>query len=176
MSGPGKPTNSFVKAVFGSIMLAAISVGCVERTATFAFHQPIPLGLITLAVTGWQDVPLNHPPLSSLDAPPGEKAIAVFIRWEGLDDYSESDKNYFVDSFLPRRLTITDSDGYDASCRHAMPRYLYEASWPLATDNAAPREWVLICRVWVDCQGYRLKVKHPQPREANFDVAMVVLD
>jgi branched-chain amino acid transport system permease protein len=48
----------------------------------------IPLGILTLTVTDWEEVPAAHAPLSSLSTPAGEKSIAAFVRWKGLEAYS----------------------------------------------------------------------------------------
>jgi hypothetical protein len=176
MRRPGAHTRTFAEAGSACLVLAAMALGCgsgAERSATFAIKQEIPLGIISVTVMGWEEVPQIHPPFHSLDAPAGEKAIAVFARWRGLDEYAERDQGHFVESFLQHRLKIIDSEGYEASAINAMPRALYDS---FEMRGLAPRDWVVIYHVWVDSQGYTLQVRHPDPGEEDFHVAVVPLD
>jgi hypothetical protein len=168
--------RNFAEASFRSLLLAATVLGCgsgAERSATFATKQEIPLGIIRVAIAGWEEVPAVHPPFKSLDPPAGEKAIAVFARWRGLDEYYEPDQRHFVESFLQHRLKLFDSEGYEASAIVALPRALYDS---FEMRSAAPRDWAVIYNVWVDSQGYYLQVEHPDPGEEDFHVAVVSLD
>jgi len=176
MRGPAAPTLAFAELGFACLLLAAMVPGCgsgAEPSATFAMKQEIPLGILSVAVMGWEEVPRIHPPLVSLDAPAGEKAIAVFARWRGLDEYGETDQGHFVESFLQHRSKLIDSEGYEASAITALPKALYDSS---EMRGFAPRDWVVIYHVWVDSQGYTLQVRHPDPGEEDFHVAVVSLD
>jgi hypothetical protein len=164
------------EASLACLLLAALALGCesgAERSATFAMKQEIPLGIIAVTIMDWEEVGQIHPPLSSLDAPEGEKSVAVFVRWRGLDEYAEMDQRQFVESFLEHRLTLIDSEGYEAPGFHAMPKALYHSS---KMRGFAPRDWAVIFHVWVDSQGYVLRVRHPDPGEEDFHVAVVPLD
>ena len=176
MRRPGAHTRTFAEAGSACLVLAAMALGCgsgAERSATFAIKQEIPLGIISVTVMGWEEVPQIHPPFHSLDAPAGEKAIAVFARWRGLDEYAELDQRQFVESFLQHRLKLIDSEGYEASAISALPKALYDS---FEMRDVAPRDWVVIYHVWVDSQGYTVQVRHPDPGEEDFDVASVSLD
>ena len=176
MHGPGAPTRAFAEVGFGCLLLAAMALGCgsgAERSATFTIKQEIPLGILSVTVMGWEEVPQIHPPFHSLDAPSGEKAIAVFARWRGLDEYADLDQRQFVESFLQHRLKLIDSEGYEASAISALPKALYDSS---EMRGLAPRDWVVIYHIWVDSQGYTVQVRHPDPGEEDFDVASVSLD
>jgi hypothetical protein len=165
---------------FGEWALACLAVvfitpGCVpveERSADFALKETIPLGIISVKVNDWEDVPNVHPPLGSLSAPAGEKAVAVFVRWSGLKDYAEHARQNFARAFLERRLTLVDSEGFDYPAFHAMTRDLYRFSGSYST---ASRDWVVIFHTWVDSQGYTLRIRYPDPGEEDFDVAIVQL-
>ncbi|MHC4108912.1 MAG: hypothetical protein ACYSTY_12590, partial [Planctomycetota bacterium] len=107
------------------LLLAALALGCesgAERSATFAMKQEIPLGIIAVTIMDWEEVGQIRASLGSLDAPEGEKSVAVFVRWRGLDEYAEMDQRQFVESFLEHRLTLIDSEGYEAPGFHAMPK------------------------------------------------------
>jgi hypothetical protein len=166
----------FAEASLACLLLAALTLGCesgAERSATFAMKQEIPLGIIAVTIMDWEEVGQIHPPLGSLDAPEGEKSVAVFVRWRGLDEYAEMDQRQFVESFLEHRLTLIDSEGYEAPGFHAMPKALYHSS---KVRGFAPRDWAVIFHVWVDSQEYVLRVRHPDPGEEDFHVAGVPLD
>lgn len=176
MRGPGAPTRAFAKAGSACLLLAALVLGCgngAERSATFTIKQEIPLGIISVAVMGWEEVPQSHPPFRSLDAPAGEKAIAVFTRCRGLDEYAELDKRQFIESFLQHRFKLIDSEGYEAAVISTLPKALYDS---FEMRSPAPGDWVAIYHVWVDSQGYTLQVRHPDPGEEDFHVAVVSLD
>lgn len=169
MRRPARPTPSFASSLFLAIALA----GCAnERAVPFAQGEEIPLRVLSLRVADWETVPPSLPYLSPQRPPEGEKAIAVFVRWEGLEDYSPLDRRIFVESFLGHRLTLSDSDGYAYEAITAMPRDLYYGS---SHDLDAPPDWVAIFHVWIDSGGYSLRVRHPDPGSEDFDVAVVEL-
>jgi hypothetical protein len=144
----------FVEASLVCLLLAALALGCesgAERSASFAMKQEIPLGIIDVTIMGWEEVGQIH----------------------GLDEYAEMDQRRFVELFLGHRLTLIDSEGYEAPGFHAMPKALYHS---LEVRGFAPRDWAVIFHVWIDSQGYVLRVRHPDPGEEDFHVAVVPLD
>jgi hypothetical protein len=155
--------------------LVILCLGCVdavERSASFSLREEISLGIITVEVRGWEEVPNLHAPINSLRAPAGEKAIAVFVRWSGLDDYAEQDRQAFARSFLSNRLRLRDSEGFEVEAIDAMAKGIYHFLGPV---GSAPRDYVVIFHVWVDSEGLTLCLQHPDPQEEGFDVAIVTL-
>ena len=160
------------------IGIAVVTMGCGatdERVAEFQLSQQVPLGILNLAVTGWEEVRRPRVPLGSLTAADGEKPIAVFVRWNGLDGYSEFDRRVFAERFLDGRLRLVDDEGYQYETRNAMPRALYLGRVDLMSNTHAPRDWVVVFHVWVDSHAYTLRVEHPSPGEDDFSVARVSL-
>jgi hypothetical protein len=113
-----------------------------------------------------------HAPISSLRAPAGEKAIAVFVRWDGLASYAERDRQIFAKAFLRDAVRIVDSDGSRYHAINAMTRELYHFS---GYEAAAPRDWVVVFHVDADSRGYTLRLAHPDPGKEAFDVAVIQL-
>jgi len=120
----------------------------------------------------WEEVPQSHAPVSSLDAPEGERAIAVFVYWRGLADYRLEDRRVFVESFLRGRSRVVDSEGYAYVATTAMAKSLY-AYLPGAGPG---QELVVIYHVWVESEGMTLLIEHPEPQEGGFRVAAIPLD
>ena len=174
MSRPETPGHNSGSLRFLWLILLCSAFGCAaqERTASFPLRQSIPLGPLNVSVDGWEEVGQAHAPISSLRAPAGEKVIAVFVAWKGLDAYTESDRQVFAEKFLEGRLKLVDSDGFDYKSISAMPRDLYHFSGSSASIS---RDWVVVFHVWVDSQGYTLRVSHPDSGEEAFDVAIVEL-
>jgi hypothetical protein len=141
-----------------------------EPPAPFARGERIPLGMLSLEVRRSQEMQSMPRPYAG-EAQAGEKLVAVFVYWRGLDDFDEFSRETFVDSFLCRRLRIVDSAGYEYGCMLTMPvdRFVGRPSPKLA------REWVVVFRVWVDSEGLALHVEHPDPPEGSFRVARVPL-
>jgi hypothetical protein len=99
-------------------LIAAVVLGCggdgdSESSEQFVLREEIPLGIISVSVTQWEEVRGSSSPLQSLRPPEGEKPVAVFVRWRGLDEYGEFDRRSFVEAFLSHRLTLVDSDGFE---------------------------------------------------------------
>ena len=170
------PMRAFGEWSLACLAAAFIAPGCVpvaERSIDFALKEKIPLGIISVKINDWEDVPDLHAPLGSLSAPAGEKAVAVFVRWSGLDGYREQDRQIFARAFLQRRLTLVDSEGFDYPASNAMTKELYHFS---GSYSSAPRDWVVIFNTWVDSHGYTLRIRHPDPGEEDFHVAVVQLE
>ncbi len=172
MSSPAVPIRSFAASLCLAAVAGLPACSTAERAASFRRGEEIPLGIFSLRVSDWVEAPSSRVPLSSLRTPEGEKAIAVFVGWEGLDDLTDADRRHFVESFLEHSLELVDSEGFDADPVTAMPRDLYSAS---AFHLEASPEWVVIFHVWVDSGGYSLRVRHPDPDKEKFDVAVVPL-
>jgi hypothetical protein len=161
-------------------LIAAVLVGCggdgdKESSARYALGQEIPLGIINVSVTQWEEARGSSSPLGSLQPPPGEKPVAVFVRWSGLDEYAEFDRRTFVEAFLNDRLTLVDSDGFEYAALTAVPKGLYQFSAQAGSGNTAPPDWAVVFWAWVDSQDYKLRIEHPGPGEGDFDVAVVEL-
>ena len=169
MPTPGSASLRLV----GLVILCA-ALGCVQpqRSASFQLRQEIPFGPIAVSVNGWEAVGEAPAPLSSLRAPQGHKAIAVFVAWSGLDPYTEPDRQKFAEEFLSASLKLVDSDGLEYKSIAAMPQEIYHFSGTIAP---APRNWVVIFHSSLDSHGYTLRLSHPDPGEGSFDVAIVPL-
>jgi hypothetical protein len=154
------------------LLSAAPGCGGGARSASFPLHEVIPFGPISVAVDGWEAVGEAHAPISWLRAPAGEKAIAVFVRWDGLEPYAEPDRQTFAKAFLRDALRVVDADGFGYQAISAMPRELYLFT---GVGAPAPRDWVVVFHVYVDSRGYTLRLSHPDPDEEAFDVAIVQL-
>ncbi len=146
-----------------------------ERSARYALGEEIDVGIITVSVTQWKEVRGTRAPLRSLRPPEGEKPVAVFVRWRGLDEYGEFDRRYFVEAFLSDRLTLVDSDGFEYEALTAMPKDIYQFTAQAGSGNTAPPDWVVVFWAWVDSRDYKLRIEHPDPRKGDFDVAVVEL-
>jgi hypothetical protein len=159
-------------------LIAALLMGCGsdrESSAQYALTEEIPLGIISVSVTQWEEVHGTSSLFRSLRPPEGEKPVAVFVRWHGLDEYAEFDRRSFVDAFLSDRLTLVDSDSFEYAALTAMPKGFYQLSARAGSENAAPPDWVVVFWAWVDSRDYRLHIEHPDPGEGDFDVAVVEL-
>ncbi|MEJ2152591.1 MAG: hypothetical protein P8Y29_06520, partial [Gemmatimonadota bacterium] len=60
-----------------------------ERLAPYALGEEIDLGIISVSVTQWEEVRGTSSPLGSLHPPEGEKPVVAFVRWRGLNHYTE---------------------------------------------------------------------------------------
>lgn len=159
-------------------LIATVVLGCggdKEPPAQYALGQEIPLGIISVSVTQWADARGTSAPLRSLSPPEGEKPIAVFVRWRGLDEYGEFDRRTFVGAFLSDRLTLVDSDGFEYAALTAMPKDIYQFTAQAGSGKTAPPDWVVVFWAWVDSRDYKLHIEHPDPGEGDFDVAVVEL-
>jgi hypothetical protein len=151
-------------------LIAAVVVGCggngdSESSAQYALKEEIPLGIISVSVTRWEEVRGTSSPLRSLRPPEGEKPVVVFVRWRGLDEYAEFDRRTFVEALLSHRLTLVDSDGLD----------IYQFSAQAGSGKTAPPDWAVVFWAWVDSRDYELHIEHPNPGEGDFNVAVVEL-
>ena len=164
------PMRGSARHALAGALLVSAALGCGGgRSASFALRQAIPMGPISVTVDGWESVGEARAPLSSLRAPAGEKAIAVFVRWDGLDSYAEPDRRIFAEAFLQDALRVLDSEGFGYEAISAMPRELYHFS---GGGAPAPRDWVVVFHVYVDSRDYTLRLSHPDPQEDAFDVAI----
>lgn len=166
------PGSGSLRAVWLVLLCTAVSCMQPARVASFRPGQEISCGPIRVSVNGWEEVGESHAPLSSLRAASGEKAIAVFVGWNGLDPYSEPDRQVFAGEFLNRSLKLVDSDAFVYKAVASMPREIYRFS---ELPASAPRDWVVIFHAYVDSSGYTLQVSHPDPGEEAFDVASIPL-
>jgi hypothetical protein len=161
-------------------LIAAVVLGCggdgdSESSEQFVLREEIPLGIISVSVTQWEEVRGSSSPLQSLRPPEGEKPVAVFVRWRGLDEYGEFDRRSFVEAFLSHRLTLVDSDGFEYAAPTAMTRDIYQFSAQAGSGKTAPPDWAVVFWAWVDSRDYELHIEHPNPGEGDFDVAVVEL-
>ncbi len=159
------------------LLIASGVMGCAadeESLIAYSPREEIPLGIIDLSVTDWDELSGTRSPLGSLRPPEGEKPVVVFIHWSGLGEYSEFDRRRFVEAFLSDRLTLVDSDGFEYDALHAMPEDLYRMSGRMSLGSAPPT-WVVVFWAWVDSEGYSLRIEHPNPTEGGFHVATVDL-
>jgi hypothetical protein len=164
--------RAFGRAQIGWLIIVCLGcVGVPERSASFGMREEIPLGIIDVEVRGWEEIPEIHAPLSSHTPPAGEKAIAVFVRWSGLTDYAEQDRQLFAKTFLKSRLRLRDSAGFEVEAIASMPKGLYH----FGPAGYAPRDYAIIFYVWVDSEGFTLRLQHPDAREQDFNVAIVSL-
>lgn len=143
--------------------------------ASYTLGEDIELGIITVAVTQWEEVHRTSSPLAALRPPAGEKPVAVSVRWRGLAEYAEFDRRTFVEAFLSRRLTLVDSENFQYDALTAMPKDFYEFTAQAGSGKTAPPDWVIVFWTWVDSQDYQLHIEHPDPGEGDFDVAVVEL-
>jgi len=174
MHRPEAPTPDSGRRGIVLLLILCAALGCTEqeRTASFPLRQEIPLGALAVSVDGWEEVGAAHAPLSSLRTPEGEKAIAVFVGWSGLEPFAEPDRQTFAEKFLRGRLRLVDSDGFDYSTVAAMPREHYDFT---SHASSMPRDWVVVFHVWVDSHGYTLRLSHPDSSKESFDVAIIQL-
>ena len=110
------------------LLIASGVMGCApdeESLVAYSPREEIPLGIIDLSVTDWDEVSGTRSPLGSLHPPEGEKPVVVFVRWSGLGEYAEFDRRRFVEAFLNDRLTLVDSEGFEYHALNAMPEDLY---------------------------------------------------
>lgn len=162
---------------FLALTLVLTVAGCAPGSPTvapFSLREAIPLGILDLSVTRWDELQSTRSPLGSLHPPEGEKPVVVFLRWDGLDEFAELDRRVFVEAFLEDRLTLVDSDGFEYETVNAMPEPLYRMSSAM-NPMSAPRDWVAVFWAWVDSDGYSLRVEHPEPDPDGFDFAVVEL-
>jgi hypothetical protein len=146
-----------------------------ERLAPYALGEEIDLGIISVSVTQWEEVRGTSSPLGSLHPPEGEKPVVAFVRWRGLNQYTEIDRRVFVDAFLSDRLVLVDSDGFRYESLGAMPKDLYQLSVQPGLGTAAQPDWVVVFWAWVDSRDYELRIENPNSAEGDFDVAVVEL-
>jgi len=154
------------------ILCAALGCAVEGRTASFKVREQISFDVISVSVRGWEPVGRTHAPLSSLRAAEGEKVIAVFVDWSGLEPFKEPDRQQFAEKFLGGRLKLVDSEGRGYRSVSAMPRGVYDFSNEPAP---MPRDWVVVFHVRSDSEGYTLRLSHPDARGKSFDVAVVPL-
>jgi hypothetical protein len=170
---PGKAGLVQTLAVTGGLLCGSmIACGSPPEPATsFARGERIPLGILSLEVRRSQEMQRMPRPFSG-QAQAGEKLVAVFVHWRGLDNYDDASRRSLIDSLLCNRLRIVDSEGYAYSCMQAMPSDLFN----LRPSRSLSSQWVVVFRVWVDSEGLVLQIEHPEPVEGGFRVAAVSLD
>jgi len=110
-------------------------------------------------------------PLNSLRASPGEKVIAVFVHWEGLEDLEEWDAQTFIEAFIEGRFTVLDEAGERTPAFSAMPADLYH--W--MPTGFPQREWVAVFHVYEDSERFTLLVENPDPVPGGLAVAEIPL-
>ena len=170
---PRRPQAGFLVAGL-VLLLSVVQSACLWETATaYAVQEEIPLGRLSISVDRWEEI--RRPPvlLGTVTAVnhATQKLVAVFVRWEGLQDHAELDQRAHVQSVLTRRLQLGDSNGFRYAARAALPRALYEGT----DSSAAPRDWVVLFQVWRPSLGYSLRVQHPDPGPRTFRSAVVQL-
>lgn len=176
MLRPDRLTRVFAEKRFVWLIAAVMACsGDRGSVASYALGEDIELGIITVAVTQWEDVHRTSSPFRSLRPPTGEKPVAVFVQWSGLAEYADFDRRTFVEAFLSDRLTLVDADDFEYDPVSAMPRNLYQLSDQPSAGVAAAPDWVVIFWAWVDSRGYELHVENPDPADGDFDVAVVEL-
>ena len=171
-SRPRRPSLTTAIAVAA---VSAASQACSPEPSPptrFSTGDPLDLGMLTLKARRMETVSNPPPvPLGSLSAQPGEKAIAVFVRWDGLDGLEAFDRRVFVESFLEHRLAVVDEAGERTAAFNAMSADLYHGM-----PGAMPeQEWVVIFHVWIDSREFTLLVQHPDPGPSTFELAAVPL-
>lgn len=156
-----------------SVLLSACARGSrADLPTPFALQDRISFGIFDLQVMRWEEVPQSHPPVSSLNAPEGERAVAVFVYWRGLADYRPEDRQVFVESFLRGRTRVVDSEGYAYDAITAMTKDIYT----FLPGGGPTQELVVIYHIWIESEGLALMIEHPDPQEGGFRVAAVPLD
>jgi len=167
--GPGLAAS--LAAALLALQPLACGLGGLSPTV-FAPGQEIPLGELSLTVTGWEAVPPGHAPISALRAAPGEKVIAVFVRWSGLPGRSDMERRVLLERFLERQARIVDDEGFQTTAFSAMARELYRLQAPV---REAPSDWVVVFHVWIDSRNYKLLLAHPDPAQGGLRLAEVQL-
>ncbi len=160
--------------VIVGIALTAMTMGCqnpTSRSSSFALGEEIPLGLMQVTVNRIEQA-ARVAPLRSLDPPAGEKAIAVWVRWSGLQDFEETARQTFAETVLHHRLRIIDSAGLDYPAINALEPEFYH--WT-GRPGPAGRTRIVIFWVGVDSEEFTLRIEHPDPGEGDFEVALVPL-
>lgn len=160
-------------AIVGFALTATV-IGCQNpppRSASFSVGEEIPLGLMRVTVDRIEQA-ARVAPLRSLDPPAGEKAVAVWVRWSGLGDFEEAARQTFAETVLRHRLQIVDSEGLEYPAINALEPELYHWS---GRPVPAGRTRVVIFWVGVDSDEFTLRIEHPDPREEDFEVALVPL-
>ena len=143
-----------------------------EPPTVFDPAQEIPLGELSLSVTGWETVPEKHAPISVLRAAPGEKVIAVFVRWSGLATSSDLDRRLFLERYFESHAKVVDDAGFVCRAFDSMPRELYRFQ---PFSRHAPPDWVIVFHVWIDSQNHTLLLEHPDPAASGVRRAAVQL-
>lgn len=138
----------------------------------FEIGQEIPLGMLSLRVTGWEPLPDRHAPITPLAPPADREAIVVFVGWTGLSDVTELDRRVFLEQFLKARLRVDDGQGDDHDAVIAMPRELYQSRVP---SGWAPPEWAVAFHVPPGIRQFTLLIEFPDARAGAFGVASVLL-
>jgi hypothetical protein len=164
--------------VFAFVAAAALGTSWVacrpepKPPTRFSLGDPLELGMFTLKARRMETVASPPPvPLGSLSAQPGEKVIAVFVRWDGLDGLTPMDRRIFVESFLQHRLAVVDEADERTPAFHAMSAGLYHGM----PGGLPEREWVVVFHVWVDSREFTLLVEHPDPDPTGFELAAIPL-
>jgi hypothetical protein len=155
------------------VLAVSSFLGCeneeAERSVSFRTGEEIPLGIINVTVNRWENA-YTRAPLRSLDPPPGEKAIAVWVRWSGLADHVEAARQSFAENYLQHSVRVVDSGGFDYATTSVLEPATYHWTGPAAPGD---RTRILIFWVWVDSEGYTVRLEHPDPGDEGFDVALV---
>ncbi len=162
--------------VTAGITGAALAVGCSgggdgESTAVFVRNREVPLGPLSLRVTGSEEVTSPPVPLNTLYAEPGRRVFVVFVNYRGLADLAESDRDRYVESYLSRRATVVDSVGAAHRAVHAMPRPFFTGSYHLSHS----RDWVVVFHPVADRRVLHVRFEHPDPEPGGFRHAEVGL-
>ena len=108
---------------------------------------------------------------------PGEKGIAVYLSWTGLDAFDRASRYHFIESFNQNRMRILDSLGNTWKPYGTYPVDFYEAPQRNTGlfGSARLRDWVVAFTVPKRARNFTLLIENPDPREGQPRLARVSL-
>lgn len=173
VSGPVRALLLALPLLLPTLPAAAGCGGGEPPPRAFARREPVPLGPLTVRVTGSEEVTGSPAvPLNTLYAEAGRKVVVVFVTWSGMEALAPPDRARFVESFLTGRSSVVDREGYEYRAIAAMPLPLYTGS---GTFGALVQDWVLVFHPWVESRGMEVRFVRPDSGPGGFRVASVPL-
>ena len=166
------------KLAYASLASGLLVAGCAGEPAMepieYSTGDRIALSKITVTVERTEHVRTTSTDsrrLQSNLAGPGERAIAVFVRWSGLEDLSQTERGFFIRSFLENRLSVVD----DAGDRYQTVDVL-EASQYLEQIGGSGSTIVAVFHLHEDSRKLVLLIEHPDPPEGQSPLVAVSLE